>query len=154
MRKGFTITPILFVGLILITGLMLLNFTDLDRRVSEGISKETQLNKLHAALMENQTNTETLLLFHSANESTYSSTRAGLESAIGSRMGGTARIVSCLSDRFTVEFNETFYMESLDATANSTYSARRTLDCARINGLTDRNATVSCGSVTLSCLGA
>ncbi len=154
MRKGFTITPILFIGMILITGIMLLTFTDLDRRVSEGISKESQLNKLQAALLENRTSTEALLLFHSANESTYAGTKSGLEAAIGTRMGGISEIVSCLSDRFTVQFNQTFYQRSMDSIVNTTYTVSRTLNCNQINDLTDRNATVNCGGTTLSCLDA
>lgn len=152
--KGFTITPVLFVGLVLITGLMLISFTDLDRRISEGISKESQLNRLKEDFMENRTATGVLLLFHSANESTYASDRSGLESAIGARMGGPVEIVSCQAGGFTVEFNQTFSDSTPDAWIDETYSIRKGLDCDRINGLTDRNATVSCGSVTLSCLGA
>ena len=152
--KGFTITPVLFMGLIIITGIMLITFTDMDRMVSEGISKESQLNKLQAALMENRTSTEMLLLFHSANESTHAGTRPGLENAIAARMGGPVEIVSCLSDRFTVRFSQTFCQQELDSSINTTYTVSRILDCGRINGLTGRNATVDCGGATLSCLGA
>ena len=143
MRKGFAITPVLFVGLALVTGLMLINFTDLDRRVSEGISKESQLNRLQSAFFENMTATETLLLFYSANESTYASTKSNLESRISARMGGPVSIPLCGDIGFVVEFNETFSMGTLEAFLNRTYSLQKVILCEHVNGLTGRNTTGS-----------
>src|SRR3989338_6844914 len=66
--KGFSITPVLAVVLILIAGLTLLTIQNIDNEQAAGIQAEIEVNRLRFELDQNRTGAQNLLFQFAAQE--------------------------------------------------------------------------------------
>lgn len=141
--RGFAITPMLFVGIFLIVGLMMITFIDTDTRITSGISQEAKLTELQEAFLEHKITTSSLLYFYSVDNATKVNTSEELENSLENLLGGAAS-VTCLPGSFGVQLNYTFYKKSQDAEINRSYSLYREIACSEVEELTGNNATIEC----------
>jgi len=149
--RGFAITPLLFVGIFLIVGLMLLNFTDTDFRITKSISQEARLAELQEALMENRTSAGNLLFQYSVQAAPLVNYSWQLEQVLKEALGGPVNITDCTPDSFRSCLNYTFYKKNLDSEINRSYTISRVITCEAIKDITGQKARIDCGSVTVNC---
>ncbi|MFQ5647987.1 MAG: hypothetical protein ACE5FW_02015 [Candidatus Aenigmatarchaeota archaeon] len=143
--KGFAITPLLFIGVFLIVGLMLLNFTDTDARIASGISQETRLAGLEEAFQENKTTAATLLFNLSIDAVASGYTESGLLAAwLGDVLGGNATI-SCAPKSYKVQLASSFQKSNLDSEINRSYTVARNMTCSTIRDLAGVCPVLDCG---------
>src|SRR3989338_599195 len=101
--KGFAVTPIVFIGLFIITGLMLVSFSDLDRKLVDGISKVSSIKTLEAGFLSNKTSTENILYLQSVFGLEKASTQAQLQENISRLVEDSVTITSCQTPYFTTK---------------------------------------------------
>lgn len=150
-RKGFAITPVVFAGLFLVVGIMLLNFLVLDFKVSEGITQESRLSKLLSEGLVNKTSSENLLLFHSLDAIPLSQNTSQLESTLTQKMGGPVHVTVCNQDSLNLSYTGTFYRNESGMTVNKTYTIQRTVTCGMLEKITGQNASVECATTDFVC---
>ncbi len=150
--KGFAVSPIIFIGLFIITALMLISFSDLDRKLTDGITKISSLKKLEAEYLLNKTSAENLLHLHSVFGLNGSSTEAQLKANISRLVGEPIDIVSCSPTYFTTRMVKNFYRTDGPASINRTYSIIKNITCIDVAALNvSRPLSVSCSSAAFSC---
>ena len=127
--KGFTITPILFVGLFFITGIVLLNFFDLDTKLTESINREGRLNNLYYDYIENKTQTESKLLLVSAEVSATVDNEIDLINGIHAIFPNA--VITCYGGNdFTITYDYMFEKEDLDAKISRPIEISKTILCS------------------------
>ena len=149
--RGFAMTPVLFVGLILIVGMMLLTFMDMDFRASEGIAHEGRLNKLAGGYLENRTSAEVSLFYYSALSAAESSAVPELESRISGRIGHPVHVTGCSADGFDVYYDESYTAREMESSINRTYRVEKRINCDAVLQLVYRNVTLNCGTEIFRC---
>ena len=129
--KAFTITPILFIGLFIITGIVLLNFFDLDTKLSDAINRESRLNNIYYDFMENKTQMESLLLFYSIDELKNDNRKSAIQTSLRNKLGDVT-VIDCQVDFFVVEYSYNFneIREDLKIDKNVLINKKITCDIA------------------------
>ena len=150
--RGFVVTPILFVGIFLVAGLMLLNFITFDSAMKDSIAFESRLRNLESGLMEEQTSVGTALLFHSAKEAPWVSNQTELEAGISYKMGAPVTVWGCGPDSFKVNCTGSFYRSEEGMEINRTYTVTKEITCPIITEISKNNATFECPPYTINCL--
>ena len=154
--KGFVISPVLFVSLILIVGILLVNFSEIDKRLAEGIGAESRLKKLQADAFESEVSASNLLLVYSAKSAHEcpSCDKNVLESKIKEKMNnaGEVRIDDCkIADRFFVVNYEYDFSDSIfDASIKKRIVVLNKITCGQINTIAG-SATIKCTDGTYTC---
>jgi hypothetical protein len=149
--RGFVITPILFVGIFLVSGLMLLNFITLDSNMRDSIAFESRLRNLDNGLMEEKTTIGTSLLFYAAKEAPWVANQDELEAGISSKMGSPVTVWGCGPDYFKVNYTGNFYRSEEDMEINQTYIVTKDITCPIILEIGKNNASFTCNPYTITC---
>lgn len=149
--KGFTITPILFVGLFLITGLMLITFSDIDRKVAANMEKESLLGKAQSDFLQKQISDSSVLYVDSILATVGAANDVQLINNISGLVGDTVYMVDCQESFFTVFYNRTYIKNYRQAAINTTYSLHQNITCADIKSLKISNINIQCPEVIFSC---
>lgn len=129
--KGFAVTPLLFVGILLVAGLMFLHFSQYGQALSEAAAREGRLAGLESDFLAYRTSLENSLLFRSA-----------LEASEGTVPEG---ITDCGPDSITVSVPYTFQKQDLDCWINRTGVIEKTITCELIRQVTWKGASLGCG---------
>ncbi len=138
--KGFAITPILLVALILITAVLMINFIDLDKRIAEGISAEARLKRLASEANENEISAYSAVLWQSveaAKECAAACTATDLENKIKIRMGiappETLSVGPCGGQKkFQVDYSSIFSGSVFDSKISRDIKVSKIVDCSAI----------------------
>ena len=149
--KGFTITPILFVGLFLIIGLMLITFSDIDRKAAVSAEKESVLGKAQADMLQKQISDQNILHINSILAAVGSKNDADLKNNITILVGDTAYLTDCQQAYFTVVYNKTYTKNYPQASINTTYTLSQNITCADIQGLKIFGISIQCPAAVFSC---
>jgi len=130
--KAFTITPILFVGLFIITGIVLLNFFDLDTKLSGAINRESRLNNIYYDYLENKTQMENLLLFYSIDELKKDYRKSVIQTSLRNKLGDVI-ITDCQVDFFIVEYSYNFNKIRVDLKIDKNILIDKKITCSIIS---------------------
>jgi hypothetical protein len=146
-------TPIIFLGLFLITGILMISVSDLDRKVVEGIENDNVLEGVYINYLENTTN-QASLLFQATMDvvSTDSTiTKQYVESSVNSKTSQSTTITSCNERDFTIQ-QEYVYNDNVRKT-NITKKAiiERKITCIDIENYSGKKPQISCDSKTMNC---
>ncbi|MBU5557728.1 MAG: hypothetical protein QW751_01090 [Candidatus Aenigmatarchaeota archaeon] len=127
--KGFVVTPVLFVGLFLIVGLMVITFASVDKQLAAGIAAESAARKLAAEALERHLDASSSLMYFAlmANSSNCSE----MQIAIQGNMTAAGHVgnVSVLPGDIThtVVWLEEYLRNSGAASINRTIRIERTI---------------------------
>ena len=149
--KGFTITPVLFIGMFLIVGIMLLTFSDIDRKSSENRQKETLLKKLSYGLLEQEATEQNSLYLQSILGTVGASTDSQLKANITALLGSQVSLGDCQQTYFTVVSNRAYSKSQSPASINTTYTLYQNITCSDIQSLGIFSTSIQCPSVLFSC---
>ena len=149
--KGFTITPILFIGLFIITGLMMITFSDIDRGVSATAEKESLLVKIQSDFLQKQISDNSILYIDSILATVGATNDIQLVNNISNLVGDTVHLSDCQQSFFAVFYNKTYTKNYQQATINTTYGLYQNITCADINGMKISSINIQCPSTTFSC---
>jgi len=150
--KGFAVTPIVFIGLFIITGLMLVSFSDLDRKLVDGISKVSSIKTLEAGFLSNKTSTENILYLQSVFGLERASTQAQLQQNISRLVEDIISITSCQPAYFTTSLTKNYYKADGQALINKTYTIGKNITCIDAVSLNIIHPiSIACSSATFSC---
>ena len=155
--KGFLVSPILLVGLILITGVIIINFSDIDSRIAEGISQESRVNKVLAQAFENKISTENLILFYGAEAAKTKATETEVENEIKSKLNApTSNIkikpASCGTDEFTVDYLDYEFKSSIfDVKIKRPPVISKTITCNQYKEIIGCPSALTCNSQKFCC---
>ncbi len=151
--KGFAITPLLFVGLFAIAGIMLLSFGEMERKTRDSIEKQSLLRSIGSAAIENYTSEISLLYFASVSGTVSASTQAELEANITRILGKTAKVTDCRAGYFTSSLDHSFVKSQKPASVNDTRIVFRKITCADIYSLDKDPVSITCVQTgVFSCL--
>lgn len=152
--KGFSITPVLAVVLILIAGLTLLTIYTIDKEQAAGIQAEIEVNRLGYELDQNRTSEQNLLFQFAAQEAADSSTDiATFKTAVEGDLDlktGTLLLDGCSSKWINVSINSAFNYTIGRAGINAPYFANASINCDAVK-LYGSTANINCGGETFSC---
>lgn len=149
--KGFAVTPIIFIGLFIITALMLISFSDLDRKLVDGMTKVSGVKKLEGEYLINKISAENLLHLQSVFGLVGASTENQLKDNITMLMGEPITL-SCQPSYFTTKLSKNYYKTDGSASINKTYTIEKNITCADLDTLKiSRPISILCSSATFSC---
>jgi hypothetical protein len=119
-RKGFVVTPVIFVGAALIISFMLYSHGYLDSRTVSAIGLESSLVKMRAAEMKNEIDMGDSLYHFSLAVSLNTTSCAEIESYVHSMMAaqgrsGTADVQPHSAQYFRSSYYEEYYYETAAA---------------------------------------
>jgi hypothetical protein len=156
MRKGFTITPLLFVGVFLIVSIMLISFSDFDRRSVETLAKESRLEALEAGFLENRLTIETYLVSIAAQTAGDPAVKDIQDLYYNTSMafGDIVDILECQRNYFTIEYNGSYsYTDPDMEIINRTYRIERNITCDTVRQVTGRKPLIDCYGPWFNCTG-
>jgi len=123
--KGFAATPIIFIAVFLITAVLFLHFMDVDKRVAEGIGKESRLLKLQADSLKAQMARSASINSFALALSIYSDNESEMEYELRRTFGNDIDVHDPISgdNRFAVDWAFRWGAVLIDAGMNSSKSA-------------------------------
>lgn len=154
IKKGFSATPVIFLGLFLISGILIINFSDIDRRLVEGIKNENTLHKLYSDYMENKTNQKSLLLFYSVEACSSDTTDVLIEEYVENKIGGKVKVYECNSDEkyFLIRQEYEFLKNLGQAKINKNISVMQKITCDLIKEFSDgAEPIINCNGEVINC---
>jgi len=145
--KGFVITPVLFIALFLIAGIMMITFMTIDKRVAGGINAEAALRKAQADLLENRTGTEDLLFYASVDSADVSGTEAELKAGIEASFSPVSLAFDPAQQPkwFTVNYTYDFSRQADAVSIEKSVTASSRVSCAAINAFHMHNISILLG---------
>jgi len=150
-KKGFSATPVIFLGLFLITGLLILNFSDVERRVVEGIGKENEAHKLYSDFIENKTSRASLLLTYTLDACSEGTTETSIETAVGGKLSGSVDVYGCNEKSFFVNNEYGYDKELQNSNINRDVVVEQKITCDIIFELKAKKPKITCSSGTVDC---
>ena len=147
--KGISATPVIFLGLVLIAGIMMLSFSDIDMRIVGGIGTESVLNKLYLEYSENLISHENLLLFYSIEAASVYDNKNSIEEFLEKKLSSNIRIKKCEENYFTIESNYNYinYIENTNIEKN--ISITKNITCELIERFCKLN--IQCDNGQFNC---
>ena len=146
-------TPVIFLGLFLITGILMISVSDLDRKIVEGIEQDNVLEGVYINYLENKTNQASLLF--QATISTVSTdnsiTKQYVESSVDEKTNYTSTIILCNEKNFTIQ-QKYFYNQTTRTTnITKTIIIEREITCDNIENYSGKRPQIVCGTITVNC---
>jgi len=155
--KGFLISPILFVSLMLIIGVIIINFSEIDRQIAEGIGIEGRVKKIQAEEIENITSMENMLLFGGelAASECNGCSKNSLLSKISEKtefIVGNLGISDCKSNYFIATYNYDYNEKIFDVSIkNKNIKISGNVSCELFKKLYGASVSIDCGGTTFKC---
>ncbi len=150
--KGFAVTPILFIGLFVVAGIMLITFGDIQRKMDDSIEKQAILRNLGSEAMEKRMSEESLLYFASVSGTLNASNTNQLVANITRILGKTATITDCKAGHFTSAVGYSFIKTQQQASINDIGVISRNITCGDIQSLGKAPTSITCpSSAVFSC---
>ena len=127
--KGFAATPIVFIAIFMITAVLFLHFMDVDKRVAEGIGKESRLIKLQADSVKQQIARGSSISSFALALGQYSDNESEMEYSLRKTFDNSIYVRDPISgdNKFTVDWGFNWGAKLIDAGINSTMSATETV---------------------------
>ncbi len=153
--KGFIISPILFVSLMLIVGVIIINFSEIDKSIAEGIGIEGRAKKILAEQFENEISTRNLILFYGVEAAKTKASETEVEDEIKSGLGVSAadiKISSCDANAFIVDYSDYNFQSTIfDVKIDKTAKISRELTCDHYKKIIGGAASLRCDGGTQFC---
>ena len=142
MMKGFTVTPVLFVGILVIVGIMMITFTTFDKNFTNALSDESAVSGASSKYQAALTSAESYVMLTTAQlASQYNETGRLVEE---SEKAGIY-LIDCGPDYLTAAYAGTFQAEEGGVTIDRTIEIEKVVNCDAIEVATGKRAKVDCG---------
>ncbi len=151
--KGFSITPVLAVVLMLIAGLTLLTIRDIDNQQAAGIQAEIEVNRLGFELAQNRSGAQNLLFQYAAQEASAAADIDSFKTAVKGDLGDTEIIIDgCSASWVNVSVNSAFNYTIGRAGINAPYFVNASINCDAVK-LYGASASITCedGTTVFNC---
>ncbi len=146
--KGFIVSPILFVSLMLIVGVIIINFSEIDKSIAEGIGIEGRAKKILAEQFEDETSTRNLILVYGVEAAKTKATETEVEDEIKSRLGVPAadiKISLCNANAFTVDYSDYKFQSTIfDVKMDKTAKISRKITCDHYKKIIGGTSSLRC----------